>query len=105
MVAHIVLYNSCSEIPDYDSGELSMTKEEFIAVIKMSAILRLCNSMDRSHKQKIENIRITIKDQTLKITADTIYDLTLEQGTVKTRAQMFEEIFGLVPVLRQKRTI
>ena len=105
MVAHIVLYNSCSEIPDYDKEKLRMTKEDFIAVIKMAAILRLCNSMDRSHKQKIENIRISVKDQELKITADTIYDLTLEQGTVKARAGMFEEIFGLVPVLRQKRSI
>ena len=82
-----------------------MKKEDFIAVIKMAAMLRLCNGMDRSHKQKIENIRISIKDQELRITADTIYDLTLEQGTVKARAQMFEQIFGLVPVLRQKRNV
>lgn len=103
MVALIVLYNSYGEIPDYEKEHLGIPKEDYVAVIKMAAMLRLCNSMDRSHKQKIENIRITIKDQELKITADTIYDLTLEQGTVKARAHMFEEIFGLVPVLRQKR--
>ena len=34
--------------------------------------------------------------------ADSIYDLTLEEGTLETRKQMFEEIFGLEPVLRQK---
>ena len=105
MVAHIVLYNSYSEIPDYEKEDLRMTKEDFIAVIKMAAMLRLCNSMDRSHKQKIENIRISIKGNELKITADTIYDLTLEQGTVWSRRQMFEEIFGLVPSLRQKRNL
>lgn len=105
MVAHIVLYNSYSEIPDYEKEDLCMTKEDFIAVIKMAAMLRLCNSMDRSHRQKIENIRISIKGNELKITADTIYDLTLEEGTVWRRRQMFEEIFGLVPVLRQKRNL
>ena len=105
MVAHIVLYNSSAQIPEIGEDVRSMKKEDFIAVIKMAAMLRLCNGMDRSHKQKIENIRISIKDQELRITADTIYDLTLEQGTVKARAQMFEQIFGLVPVLRQKRNV
>ena len=103
MVAYIILYNSYPEIPDYDQQDLQMTKEDFIAVIKMAAMLRLCNSMDRSHKQKIEGIRISVKGNELKITADSLYDLTLEQGTVHARRQTFEEIFGLVPVLRQKR--
>ena len=105
MVAYIVLYNSYPEIPDYEQQHLQMTKEDFIAVIKMAAMLRLCNSMDRSHKQKIEGIRISVKGNELKITADSLYDLTLEQGTVHARRQTFEEIFGLAPVLRQKRNL
>ena len=69
-----------ARVPDYEKEDLRMTKEDFIAVIKMAAMLRLCNSMDRSHKQKIENIRISIKGNELKITADTIYDLTVGAG-------------------------
>lgn len=105
MVAAIVLYNSYTEIPDYEEENPNMTKEEFIAVIKMAAMLRMGNSMDRSHKQKIESIRISIKEHELKITAQSLYDLTLEQGTVDARHPMFEEIFGLRPVLRQKRSL
>ena len=105
MVAAVVLYNAHNEIPDYADVWQRMTKEEFIAVVKLAAMLRLANGMDRSHKQKIEGIRIVIKNQELKIMADSIYDLTLEEGTLETRKQMFEEIFGLEPVLRQKRNI
>lgn len=105
MVAAIVLYNSYSEIPDYEEEHLKMTKEDFISVIKMAVMLRMGNSMDRSHKQKIERIRTTVKDHELRITAESIYDITLEQGTVDARRQMFEEIFGLQPVLRQKRSL
>ena len=101
----MVLYNAHNEIPDYADVWQRMTKEEFIAVVKLAAMLRLANGMDRSHKQKIEGIRIVIKNQELKIMADSIYDLTLEEGTLETRKQMFEEIFGLEPVLRQKRNI
>lgn len=103
MVASIVLYNSGSELPRYQDLKNKMSREEFIETLKMAAILRMANSMDGSHRQKIDNIRITINDDELRITADSIYDLTLEQGTVEARGKVFEEIFGLRPVLRQKR--
>lgn len=105
MVARIVLYNSYTEIPIYEQEHTNLTREEFLAVVKMACILRMCNSMDRSHREKIENIRVVIKGRELRIVADTIYDITLEQGTIKSRAKTFEEIFGLTPVLVKKRSV
>ena len=61
--------------------------------------------MDRSHKQKIKKIRVVINETEMRIIADTIYDITLEQGMVESKARFFEEIFGIRPVLRQKRNL
>ena len=61
--------------------------------------------MDKSHRQKMDKIRVTIAENEMKITADTIYDITLEQSMVEEKSGFFEEIFGIKPVLRQKRSI
>ena len=82
-----------------------MSHMSYVRMLKMAAILRLANGMDRSHLQRIQNVRVTVKDAELKIMANTIYDITLEQGMMETRANFFEQIYGLRPVLRQKRRV
>ena len=82
-----------------------MSHMSYVRMLKMAAILRLANGMDRSHLQRIQNVRVTVKDAELKIVANTIYDITLEQGMMETRANFFEQIYGLRPVLRQKRRV
>ena len=72
-------------------------------MLKLSAIFGLANAMDKSHRQKIQKIRTTVNETEMKIVADTIYDITLEQDRVEEKADFFEEIFGIRPVLRQKR--
>ena len=82
-----------------------MNHMDYVRMLKMAAILRLANGMDRSHLQRIQDVRVTVKDNELKIMANTIYDITLEQGLMENRAHFFEQIFGLRPVLRQKRWV
>ena len=76
-----------------------------MTMLKLSAILRLANGMDRSHKQKIQNIKVSFKNQEMITRADTIYDITLEYGLIEMRANFIEEIFGMKPVLKQKRGV
>ncbi|MGX8714725.1 MAG: HD domain-containing protein, partial [Lachnospiraceae bacterium] len=72
-------------------------------VAKLVAILKVAGVLDRSHKQKIGSIRCDIKDEKLVITSDTPNDLTLEQLMLPSRADFFEEVYGIRPVLRKKR--
>ena len=43
-----------------------MTHVDYVRMLKMAAILRLANGMDRSHLQRIQDIRVTVKDNELK---------------------------------------
>ena len=72
---------------------------------KLTAILRLANGLDRSHKQKFKNVRTSLKDNELVITVDTNEDITLEKGLFDGRAAFFQEVFNVRPVIRQKRVI
>lgn len=60
--------------------------------------------MDRSHKQKASAYNIVVKDKQLLITVDTLYDLALERGLFDDKAEFFEQVYGIKPVLKQKRS-
>ena len=57
---------------------------------KLTAILRVANALDRSHRQKIREIKVTLKDNhTMQILVDTTEDLTLEQALFGEKAEFF----------------
>lgn len=114
IVANIVRYN----IQEFDYDEvylgsdlsqyagLDISKREITLLIaKLTAILRLANSMDRSHKQKLADCRVAVRDGILVVTTAYSENLVLELFSFEQKADFFEEIFGIRPVLRQKRGI
>jgi len=66
--------------------------------------LKTANVLDKSNRQKIRNVGVTLKDGVLTITADTMADITLEKGLFHHGGDVFQEVFGIRPVLRQKRS-
>ena len=106
IVANVVKYNHL-EFDYYEEMGLhsSLDKNAYLVVAKLTAILRLANGLDRSHKQKFKNVRTSLKDNELVITVDTNEDITLEKGLFDGRAAFFQEVFNVCPVIRQKRVI
>lgn len=96
IVANVVKYNSCDfpKVKDNPSSDLR--------VIKLVAILRVANAMDKSHKQKFKDFNTEVKAGKLILTALSNEDITLEKGLFESKAELFKEIFGIQPVLRQK---
>lgn len=76
-------------------------------IAKLEAILKVAGGLDRSHRQKISNsnIRCTIKNNQLIMTTDAEVDITLEQNLLTSRADFFEEVYGIRPVLKRKRGV
>ena len=72
---------------------------------KLTAILKLANGLDRSHKQKFKDIKVGLKDHDLIITVNTNEDITLEKGLLLERSDFFEEVFSIRPVIKQKRMV
>lgn len=104
MVANMVRYND-SSIPSFESmKEEDFTKEDYITIVKLNAILKTANVLDKSNRQKIKKVDVTLHDGILTITADTMADITLEKGLFHKKADVFEEVFGIRPQLRQKRS-
>ena len=85
--------------------QLSVLDEDaYLVVAKLTAILRVANGLDRSHKQKFKDIKTTVKDGQLVIQVDTAADITLERGLFTRRADFFEEVYSIRPVIRQRKS-
>ena len=103
-IANIVKYNSIA-FPDYNEIRNELGECNYMTIAKLVAILRVANAMDRSHKQKASAYHMVVKDKQLVITIDTLYDLALERGLFTDKAEFFELVYGIKPVLKQKRSV
>lgn len=102
IVANTVLYNT-RELSSYDELAGLLDQESYLVVAKLSAILRVSNAMDRSHRQKFKNVRVQVKEKELVITIETSEDIALEKALFQAKAAYFERIFSMKPVIREKR--
>ena len=102
IVAYTVLYNTYP-LPAYEDFESDISRESYVVIAKLSAILRVSNAMDRSHKQKFKNVRAAVKGKELVITIETDDDIALEKALFDAKVSYFENIFSIKPVVKEKR--
>ncbi len=102
MVALIVEASHTGEMTFEDVMGTGLDERSYLTVIKLTAMLRLASGMIRSHKRKYEWVKAVVKDKELIITVDTNDDISLERGLFHRRAGLFEEVFGIRPVLKKK---
>ncbi len=102
IVANIVKYNTYPLDP-YEDVEGEMDKDAYLVVAKCAAILRVANAMDRSHKQKFKAVRAALKDKQLIISIQTADGMLLEKTMFGAKAAMFEQVFSIKPVIKEKK--
>ncbi|MBO5484982.1 MAG: HD domain-containing protein [Lachnospiraceae bacterium] len=103
IVASVVRYLQ-EYFPEFQEIQDVFDREDYVKIAKLNAILRLADAMDRSHKQKFKHLTTALRNRQLVITGDTLYDITLEQGIFELHSSFFEEVYGIKPVLKQKKT-
>ena len=73
---------------------------ELALVAKLAAIIRLADAMDRSYCQKLRSCVISLSEQNLIFSVQSKVDISLEAWSFENKAQFFEDIYGLKPVLQ-----
>lgn len=82
-------------------GSLSM--DDRIRVMQMAAILRLADAMDRTHSQRHRDLQFEKTPGRFTIFAEKSEDLALERISLREKGSLFEEVYGLKPVIRKAR--
>lgn len=106
IVASVVRFNH-SPFSYYgeQSSESGLDRESYLVVAKLTAILRLANSLDRSHKQKFKGVKAALRDNELILTVDTREDTSLEKRAFELNEKFFMEVYSIKPVLKQKKSL
>ena len=74
-----------------------------LVVAKLAAILRLVDALDDSRQQKISAVKLKLtNDNLLKIKATSNDDLVLEKWSFSKKSQLFNDVFGVKPVLIER---
>lgn len=103
MIATVAYFHR-KPIRSYEEMEGQFTKDEYFTIVKLVAMLRVANALDKSHKQKAKNVRMALnaKDE-LVITVDAQVSLTLERGLFEEKTKAFIDVFGIRPLIREVR--
>ncbi len=69
----------------------------------LTAILKIANALDRSHKQKFKGVKAALRERELVITVESAENIVLEKGLLPAYAHSFEEVFSVKPAIREKK--
>lgn len=103
MAAQIVRYHAFSVPSMADPEYAQLSPKDALAVSKLAAILRLAESLDMGHQQKLGDIEVSRQENTIVITASARQEAALEMWSFRRRTDFFSEVFGLQCELKIKR--
>jgi exopolyphosphatase/guanosine-5'-triphosphate,3'-diphosphate pyrophosphatase len=81
----------------------SSTGEEAQAVLRLIPLLRLADSLDRSHTQRVQSVECKIQDGQVTMQVTPSVDIDLEQWAVERAGEAFRQVYGLPLVFARNR--
>jgi exopolyphosphatase/guanosine-5'-triphosphate,3'-diphosphate pyrophosphatase len=99
-VALIARYHRRTAPRSTHAAFAQLGREDRTIVSKLAAILRVADAMDHSHSQRIARTSYAVDDARFVISVSGIDDVSIEQVALKNKGSMFEDVFGMQPVVR-----
>lgn len=105
IVAYIVKYTTEPfEYYEKVGVESTLDKDAYLRIAKMTAIMRLTDGLDISHRAKCNDVKVEMKESNMVITIETNEDMTLERELFGSSASFFEEVYNITPVIQQRKS-
>lgn len=99
IVAQIAKYHKGSSVPQDEDSFQMLPRTDRMTILKLTAILRIADAMDRGHIQKFNDFTISIQQNSLIINAKKSKNTGLERIALSEKAGMFESVFGYKVIL------
>jgi exopolyphosphatase/guanosine-5'-triphosphate,3'-diphosphate pyrophosphatase len=99
IVANVVRYHRKAPPASTHVNFIALPREDRIAVLKLAAILRVADALDRGHDQRVHDMVFERREERFVIRAPGGVDLSLERLCLAEKGDMFEDVFGLEPIL------
>jgi exopolyphosphatase/guanosine-5'-triphosphate,3'-diphosphate pyrophosphatase len=103
IVANVARYHSAKSPNDSDVNYRKLATEDKVLVAKLAAILRLGDSLDRSHIKKFEDLKVNLEAKKLEVIGYSNENTLLEAWTFEQKSELFKEVFGIKAEFIKKR--
>ena len=99
IVSNVVRYHRKAPPASTHLNFIALPREDRIVVMKLAAIIRVADALDRGHDQRVRDMAFERREERFVIRAPGGVDLSLERLSLAEKGDMFEDVFGLEPVL------
>lgn len=99
IVSQIAKYHKGSSVPQDEDSFQMLPRTERMTILKLTAILRIADAMDRGHIQRFNDFTIELQQNRMVINAKKSKNTGLERMALSEKAGMFESVFGYKVIL------
>lgn len=99
IIAQIAKFHRGSLKPQDDEQFLMLPREDRMTILKLTAILRIADALDRAHQQKFRDIKILKQNDSVHLISQSNHNIVLEKQALGEKADMFEYMFGCKIIL------
>lgn len=99
IIANVVRYHRKSPPAPTHVNFIALPREDRIVVMKLAAILRVADCLDRGHDRRVRDVSFERREERFVIRPAGDVDLSLERLSLAEKGDMFEDVFGIEPVL------
>ncbi len=100
LIALLARYHRRTSPRPIHEGYASLGWQDRIVVVKLAALLRVADALDRTNKQRVKDIECARENGQFVISAESADDLSLEQLALQQKSELFQEMYGMPVVLR-----
>ncbi len=99
IISNVVRYHRRTPPSPTHVNYISLPREDRTVVMKLSAILRVADAMDRNHTGRMSDARFEKNGERFVIRSARNLDFSLERLSLADKGDLFEDVFGLSPVI------
>jgi exopolyphosphatase/guanosine-5'-triphosphate,3'-diphosphate pyrophosphatase len=94
MIANVARYHRKAHPQPHHHAFVALSQEEQERVTKLASILRIADSLDREHTQRVRGVKVKTTDDEVSLWLDGTAGVLLEGWSLKKKANLFSDIFG-----------
>ena len=99
IVSNVVRYHRKNPPSPTHLNYISLPREDRTTVMKLSAILRVADALDRNHSGRMAYASFEKSEDRFLIHTNRNLDFPLERLSLADKGDMFEDVFGMVPII------
>lgn len=99
IVSQIAKYHRGKDSPQDNEQFQILPRSERMTILKLTAILRVADALDRGHGQKLSDLSYQLTDDALMIKTKSRHNVSLERMALTQKGDLFESVFGLKIIL------